>query len=408
MTPALVEFKEELVVTFHNIPASFNKPFKLYVNSKEVVKITNNVNANTLEQRTIRLQKPKSSVVHNVWIQCVVNELEIEKMNLYNLTSGGYHLRIFINTDKMLSIVQSHEKIISASINEGSSRFACLSQSKKDEIDNLAYCLKQRFITEEEYVTDVQKFLTEQVVFDAKSLTQEQQQELAHLHRYVERNTITELEFNDVRGELLDVYKQLKDGKITETVFVRRKRRILGDLSETPVKVVSPSATVSPLRTNVLTPTLSQEDQTTLEQMLELKNMGVFTEQDYVKKREMLYEKYRVKSGPVTPVESIVVTKAKPLAPALAVNTSPGAQPTLGLPTRQVRRLSMGGLSPLSTKVNAPQPTLTAPTTQTRRLSMGLSKQDADDIKFLAQLKDEGVLTQEEFDIKRKKILFPQ
>jgi hypothetical protein len=461
-------FSDELHVLLYNIPSSKEKPFKLFVNSKEVINIKSGISAKSPQSKVIKLENPKHAVVHNIWIQCVVDELQLDKVKLYNLTKGGYYLKIFINSDNLLSIMQYHEQSNDYSIVDAQmSRFVHLSPSRKDEVSNLAMCLRKRFITEEDYVNDVNRILeeAENDTWSHIELTDEQRQEIAHLHRYVERNVITESEFSDVREDLLNCYKDFADGKISDPIFKKRKQRILGeldweknldqvqierrgkelpqdahlaryglikpqtaleqakeknsrqfsptyqDISTNSVKPVNVTLTrkdpISPMSKTVDLTQLTKEDQEALDQLIELKNMGVFSEQDFQMKRDLLFEKSREKYQPVpvSPVESKVVIKARPLAPAMAVNMSNGS-PT-GVVDQSKNNMGVFKGHFLSYEEGFPVKSSSPSNVSVQRKQVkGLSQQDAEDLKQLTALRDEGVLTQEEFDVHRKKILF--
>lgn len=484
-------FANELHVLLYNIPASKEKPFKLLVNSKEYLNIAAPIAEKKPESRVLRVETPKFSPVHNATVQVIVDELQIDKIKLFNLTKGGYHIKIFITSDKLLSIKQSHEKSKDYSIvDKATSAFLALSPSRKEEINNLTMCVRKKFITEEDYINDVNRIMQEaeqEVSFDEKNLTEEQKKEVAHLRRYVDRKAITESEFVDVRTQLLNCYKDFQDGKINEQIFKKRKERIIGELDwernldnfqmeygkalpqdahlaryglikpQTALDIAKDTNTrqYSPTRQDVSTNSvrpvnvtlssksnpnspvtksvelsqveLTEDEQVALEQLNELKNMGVFSEQDFQKKKDLLYEKSKIAAQQrntrvESPVELKIVRQAKPLAPAMAISTREGS-PTGVVPVNYDQQYkgvfkghfmsfedssvktkqspSVGSVTLVKrTSNNSP---VSSPTTAK---SKGLSQEDSDTLKQLARLKDNGVITQEEFDLKRKKILF--
>jgi hypothetical protein len=492
-------FSNELHLTLYNIPASKEKPFKVAINSKDVINLATPISANAPEKRTVRVEKPKFSPVHNITIQILVYEQDLDKFKLFNLTKGGYYFKIFLTSDNLLAIKQSREEDKNYStVDKASSAFLHLSPSRKEEINNLSNCLRKRFIKEEDYLNEVNRIMKEAEEelssFNEKDLTEEQKKEIAFLRRYVDRKAMTESEFIDVRTQLLNCYKDFQNGKMAEPVFKKRKARIIGELDweknldifeeenrgkplpkdahlarfglirpqtaldiakETNTRQFSPTRqdvstnSISPVavtvssKSNPSSPVLkkvdltqhhlTEEEQVAMDQLIELKNLGVFSEEDFQNKKNLLIEKSKEaalqRANKVeSPVELKIIQKAKPLAPAMAISTRDGSPTGVvpvdytqqykgvfkghflsfeeGSPVKSAEAPSVGSVNVIKRRSNNISP-VSSPTTKSP-MSKGISQEDAETLKKLHVLKEKGVITQEDFDAKRKKILFAQ
>ncbi|KAL0486792.1 rRNA biogenesis protein rrp36 [Acrasis kona] len=458
-------------ITLTSINASIEKPFGLYLNSIEVLNLTTTEDSTY----TVRTDKLNLESQGHTAFHCVYNQEEYMKM--VQLQKGS-HFNIFLDKDRKLCLKQSRGPQLINTNEDDEDPLIKLPQSYKEEIHNLGNCLKKRFITQQDFLDDVQKLLqqaeqesNEQI----EQVTEEQAADIAILYKYVEKNLMTESEFKQIRRELLSLYHQAEQGKIAQAVFSKRKQRILGDqidlddvnknLSKvqirdarmaklglnksnsmqdvsrgyqspspsspesgysTPTKITMTKRGIdgspaTPVSRDVLfdESQLTADEQKDLDQLSELYKYGMFSSEDFEKKKKILFEKSRSSrsthtSPVVSPVHTQMVTKARPLAPAMAMNTFNG-NVTGVVPLNVVNERNKGVFkghflafennrgsrsTPCSPSHGSPSYTKSQPSKQ-----MCPSDEDVETLKQLTVLKDAGVLTLEEYNAKRRKIL---